>query len=111
MARGLHTLPYQKGSAIAIDFNLLWSGRICRSFRSCRLVRRMASPVPKITIAPDDSPQPSEFLFRNRRFMSIDRAPSNSSSCYNSDESDYSVDWDSFSEDEQVEMNYVYTCP
>ncbi|XP_065909891.1 FYVE, RhoGEF and PH domain-containing protein 6-like [Dysidea avara] len=61
----------------------------------------MASPVPKITIAPDDSPQPSEFLFRNRRFMSIDRAPSNSSSCYNSDESDHSVDWDSFSEDEQ----------
>lgn len=55
-----------------------------------------------VTIAPDDS-QPSEFLFKNRRFMPIDRTPSNSSSCYNSDESDYSIDWDS-SSDEQVEI-------
>jgi len=69
----------------------------------------MASPVPKTIVGSNDS-QSSEFLFRNRRFVSIDRALSNSSSCYNSDESDYSVDWDSFGEDEQVEPEQVDAC-
>ena len=61
----------------------------------------MASPAPRIMVDSDDR-QSSDFLLKNKRFMSIDRMPSNSSSCYNSDESEYSVDWDSFSEDEQV---------
>jgi len=61
----------------------------------------MASPAPGIIVDSNDR-QSSDFLFKNRRFVSIDRMPSISSSYYNSDESEYSVDWDSFSEDEQV---------
>ena len=47
----------------------------------------------------------SKFLFKNRKFLSIDRGLSTTSSSLYSGDSDYpSTEWGSFSEDDEIEV-------
>ena len=47
----------------------------------------------------------SRFLFKNRKFLSIDRGLSTASSSQCSCDSD-SMEWDSFTEDDEMEVSY-----
>jgi len=46
----------------------------------------------------------SKFLFKNRKFVPVERGLSTASSSQYSDSDSHNLDWDSFSEDDEIEV-------